>query len=56
MRTWRVRSFSTGVNVGRHASIRRAIIDKEVEIPAGIEIGYDQELDRSRGFTSPTAA
>ena len=40
-----------GVNVGRYAKIRRAIIDKEVEIPAGIEIGYDQELDRSRGFT-----
>ena len=40
-----------GVNVGRHAKIRRAIIDKEVDIPAGIEIGYDHELDRSRGFT-----
>jgi glucose-1-phosphate adenylyltransferase len=40
-----------GVNVGRHAKIRRAIIDKEVDIPAGIEIGYNQELDRSRGFT-----
>ena len=38
------------VNVGRHAKVRRAIIDKEVEIPAGIEIGYDHELDRSRGF------
>ena len=40
-----------GVNVGRHAKIRRAIIDKGVHIPAGIEIGYDRELDRSRGFT-----
>ena len=40
-----------GVNVGRHAKIRRAIIDKGVHIPAGIEIGYDHELDRSRGFT-----
>lgn len=39
-----------GVNVGRHAKIRRAIIDKEVEIPAGIEIGYDHETDRGRGF------
>jgi glucose-1-phosphate adenylyltransferase len=38
------------VDVGRHAKVRRAIIDKEVEIPAGIEIGYDHELDRSRGF------
>ena len=40
-----------GVNVGRYAKIRRAIIDKGVHIPAGIEIGYDHELDRSRGFT-----
>ncbi len=40
-----------GVDVGRHAKIRRAIIDKGVHIPAGIEIGYDAELDRSRAFT-----
>ncbi len=39
------------VNVGRHARIRRAIIDKDVHIPAGAEIGYDKELDRQRGFT-----
>jgi glucose-1-phosphate adenylyltransferase len=39
-----------GVDVGRHAKIRRAIIDKEVEIPSGIEIGYNRELDLSRGF------
>lgn len=40
-----------GVNVGRHARIRRAIIDKGVNIPAGIEIGFDPEQDRARGFT-----
>ena len=39
------------MNVGRHAKIRRAIIDKEVDIPAGMEIGYNHDLDRSRGFT-----
>jgi glucose-1-phosphate adenylyltransferase len=39
-----------GVDVGRHAKIRRAIIDKEVLVPAGMEIGYNQDLDRSRGF------
>ncbi len=39
-----------GVDVGRYAKIRRAIIDKGVHIPAGIEIGYDHDLDRSRGF------
>ncbi len=39
------------VDVGRYAKIRRAIIDKDVCIPAGAEIGYDPELDRARGFT-----
>jgi glucose-1-phosphate adenylyltransferase len=37
-----------GVDVGRHAKIRRAIIDKEVEIPEGMEIGYDLEEDAKR--------
>ncbi len=40
-----------GVEVGRHAMVRRAIIDKGVRIPAGMQIGYDLELDRRRGFT-----
>jgi glucose-1-phosphate adenylyltransferase len=40
-----------GVDVGRHARIRRAIIDKHVKIPPRVEIGYDLELDRARGFT-----
>jgi len=40
-----------GVDIGRHARIRKAIIDKGVKIPPGIEIGYDLELDRKRGFT-----
>ncbi|NLX97624.1 MAG: glucose-1-phosphate adenylyltransferase [Rhodopirellula sp.] len=39
------------VDVGRHARIRRAIIDKGVLIPAGISIGYDHDMDRARGFT-----
>ncbi len=39
------------VDVGRRAKIRRTIIDKDVRIPAGIEIGYDADLDRQRGFT-----
>ncbi len=37
-----------GVNVGRHAKVRRAIIDKDVVIPPGTEIGYDAESDRRR--------
>ena len=39
------------VDVGRHAKVRRAIIDKDVHIPPATEIGYDHELDRARGFT-----
>jgi glucose-1-phosphate adenylyltransferase len=39
-----------GVDVGRYAKIRRAIIDKEVQIPAGMEIGYRLEED-ARRFT-----
>ena len=40
-----------GVDIGRHAKVRRAIIDKGVRIPPGVEIGYDLEKDRERGFT-----
>jgi glucose-1-phosphate adenylyltransferase len=37
-----------GVRVGRHARIRRAIIDRDVLIPRGALIGYDVEEDRRR--------
>jgi glucose-1-phosphate adenylyltransferase len=36
------------VQVGRHAAIRRAIIDKDVVIPRGARIGYDLDEDRRR--------
>jgi len=39
-----------GVTVGRGAVVRRAIVDKNVAIPDGAEIGVDHELDRKRGF------
>jgi len=39
------------VDVGRHARIRRAIIDKDVRIPTGFEIGWNRETDLNRGFT-----
>jgi glucose-1-phosphate adenylyltransferase len=39
-----------GVTVGRHAKIRRAIIDKGVEIPAGARIGFDPEEDARHGL------
>lgn len=42
-----------GVSIGRGAKIHRAIIDKNVEIPAGYEIGVDPEHDRQRFTVSP---
>lgn len=36
------------VNIGRHCRIRRAIIDKNVEIPPNTIIGHDLEEDRKR--------
>jgi len=54
----RVNSFSSvdecilfeNVVIGRYARIRRAIIDKDVEIPPGTEIGFDHEADRKKGW------
>jgi glucose-1-phosphate adenylyltransferase len=37
-----------GVNVGRYARIKKAIIDKEVDIPQGMVIGYDAKEDKKR--------
>jgi glucose-1-phosphate adenylyltransferase len=41
-----------GVNVGRYAKIKRAIVDKDVDIPQGMVIGYDPEEDKKRFFVS----
>ncbi len=40
------------VEIGRHARVRRAIIDKNVTIAEGDEIGYDLERDRQRFFVT----
>ncbi|MEU6022898.1 glucose-1-phosphate adenylyltransferase [Micromonospora sp. NPDC047134] len=37
-----------GVEIGRHAVVRRAILDKNVHVPEGAEIGVDLERDRQR--------
>jgi glucose-1-phosphate adenylyltransferase len=36
------------VNVGRHCRLRRCIVDKHVDMPAGTQIGFDLEEDRRR--------
>jgi glucose-1-phosphate adenylyltransferase len=58
VRSWSSVSDSVlmdNVDVGRHAVIRRAIIDKNVRVPEGARIGMDQDEDRARGFVvTPT--
>ena len=39
------------VEIGRHAKVRRAIIDKHVRIPEYSRIGYDHEEDIANGYT-----
>jgi glucose-1-phosphate adenylyltransferase len=36
------------VKVGRYARLRRVIVDKDVEIPPGAQIGFDLEQDKKR--------
>jgi glucose-1-phosphate adenylyltransferase len=36
------------VCVGRHARIRRAIVDRDVFIPRGASIGFNDDEDRRR--------
>jgi len=42
------------VNVGRHCRIRHAIIDRDVHIPDGTVIGYDQNEDKKHYFVTPS--
>jgi glucose-1-phosphate adenylyltransferase len=37
-------------DIGRHAKVRRAILDKNVRVPEGALIGYDLDADRARGW------
>jgi glucose-1-phosphate adenylyltransferase len=52
----RVNSYATvedsvllpGVEIGRNAVVRNAILDKNVKVPPGAKIGVDVEADRER--------
>jgi glucose-1-phosphate adenylyltransferase len=37
-------------DIGRHAKVRRAILDKNVRVPEGASVGYDLDADRARGW------
>jgi glucose-1-phosphate adenylyltransferase len=39
-------------DIGRRAKVRRAILDKNVRVPADAIIGYDLEADRARCFVT----
>ena len=43
-----------GTRIGRGAVVRRAILDKNVIIPAGAKIGVDLDHDRERFSVSET--
>lgn len=39
-------------DVGRHAKVKRAILDKNVKIPEGAEIGYNLDEDRKKYYVT----
>ena len=53
LREFRVRFTGTAGKKenGRFCRIRKAIIEANVEIPEGTEIGINPEEDRTRGYT-----
>jgi glucose-1-phosphate adenylyltransferase len=40
-----------GVDIGRDAVVKRAILDKNVRVEPGAQVGVDHDADRERGFT-----
>jgi glucose-1-phosphate adenylyltransferase len=37
-------------DIGESAKLRDVVIDRGVRIPAGLEVGFDHDADRKRGF------
>jgi glucose-1-phosphate adenylyltransferase len=44
----------THVDIGRHCRIKRAIIDRDVHLPEGTVIGYDQTEDKKHYHVTPS--
>jgi glucose-1-phosphate adenylyltransferase len=42
-----------GVQIGRRARVRRAILDRGVSVPANETLGYDDQRDRERFVVTP---
>jgi glucose-1-phosphate adenylyltransferase len=42
-----------GADIGRHAVLKRCVVDKQCRIPEGMQIGVDPEADRKRFHVSP---
>ena len=42
-----------GADIGRHAVLKRCVVDKQCRIPEGMQIGVDPEADRQRFHVSP---
>ena len=41
------------VSIGRGARVRNCVIDRGVQVPAGMQIGYEAELDGTRFYRTP---
>jgi glucose-1-phosphate adenylyltransferase len=37
-------------DIGEHCKLRRVVVDRKCQIPAGLVIGYDREQDIANGF------
>src|ERR1700727_2134189 len=51
--SWATRERAVILNntrIGRHAVVRNAILDKNIVVPEGVQIGVDKEHDKARGF------
>ena len=42
-----------GADIGRHAVLKRCVVDKQCRIPEGMQIGVDPRADRQRFHVSP---